>query len=411
MTHYQLNLPGPQGEKEKFELAKDVSALANAAGGVLLLGVETTRDPTVHDDRAVALRPIADGMVIEQQIKDIIYSWVFPRLEVEVLPHAVKGESGQLWTISIERVMERDFPFIVVRAVYEDGRLVKNALAVFERSGSRNIPYSPQQLHSWINRGARASFDEPQTVGVQVERADDVLADDLAAVAFEEGTAYFYIQAAPARDAEITSFYPGINHSIHDVLVRPDYHLRDLGFNLPEGRVQRTRTGYLRVVWPQTESLSVTQGGLATAVEGQEVLTWGYARYSQDGEIWINPLALLEFTLDFWRFYTKHILPRVSDSTPLVWRVGLRNILEGHPLALPRSRVSQIDITIAAFMDRGRPTADAFDSEWFPATDREPGRLTFSCLSRVYREFGLDETLIPFARNGSVDEQEIANVK
>src|SRR6266852_9162385 len=37
-------------EREKMELAKDVSALANVDGGIILLGAQTEREPTYQGD-------------------------------------------------------------------------------------------------------------------------------------------------------------------------------------------------------------------------------------------------------------------------------------------------------------------------------------------------------------------------
>lgn len=42
---YQL-----QSEHQKQELAKDVAGLANAGGGIILIGVRTERDPTHFGD-------------------------------------------------------------------------------------------------------------------------------------------------------------------------------------------------------------------------------------------------------------------------------------------------------------------------------------------------------------------------
>ena len=39
-------------DQGKMELAKDVSALANTAGGIIVIGVQTERNPTVQGDEA-----------------------------------------------------------------------------------------------------------------------------------------------------------------------------------------------------------------------------------------------------------------------------------------------------------------------------------------------------------------------
>jgi len=44
-------------EEQKLELAKDVSALANAAGGLLVIGYSTVRDEAHQEDRIDRCRP------------------------------------------------------------------------------------------------------------------------------------------------------------------------------------------------------------------------------------------------------------------------------------------------------------------------------------------------------------------
>lgn len=49
-----------EDEHQKFELAKDVSALANAQGGIILIGVQTERDSTRATDVISKVRPFGD---------------------------------------------------------------------------------------------------------------------------------------------------------------------------------------------------------------------------------------------------------------------------------------------------------------------------------------------------------------
>jgi hypothetical protein len=44
-------------DRQKLELAKDIAGLANAAGGLLLLGFATAKDPTHGADRIAEVKP------------------------------------------------------------------------------------------------------------------------------------------------------------------------------------------------------------------------------------------------------------------------------------------------------------------------------------------------------------------
>lgn len=114
--HYQLPPGAPKDaqERKRFELAKDVAAMANSAGGLLIVGIG-------EDDQARAARvanvPITDGH--KRWVDDVVSSWIYPRPVAEARsvenpddpgrgflliavpwspsgPHAVAGPGGAL---------------------------------------------------------------------------------------------------------------------------------------------------------------------------------------------------------------------------------------------------------------------------------------------------------------------------
>lgn len=67
-------------DNDKFELAKDVSALANASGGVIVIGARTERDNEAAVDVVSELRPLQRGLVNEAQYEAVLSDMVYPRL-------------------------------------------------------------------------------------------------------------------------------------------------------------------------------------------------------------------------------------------------------------------------------------------------------------------------------------------
>lgn len=404
LSPYQLD-----DERQKFELAKDVSAMANSQGGVILIGVETRRDETSQDDVAIALRPVADRLVDGQQIKNVIYEWVFPRLDVDVNSHAVSSGNGGLWSIYVERGRERDQPFMVSKSyVDESGRPRPDLFAVFERNGSHNRAYQPAQIHGWINRGFRASLEEPEAEVIPpIEEAAAVLAEDYSALGLPDQATSLYIQAAPADSTRLQRFYRGdLSGSLYEKLVSPEHNLRRHGFNLPDvSKPERTERGALRVVWAQEDSISVTPGGLATAIQGQRHLTWAYEKFVQKPkeESWVNPLALVEFTLDFWRFFVTEVLSR-SGSARFAWRAGMRGLLEG-PVAL------FLPERFDRFARKQGGTVDAFDLDWASSEESDASVLAYSALSLIYGQFGFDESVIPYVEGQRISDEAILNLR
>lgn len=70
--------------KDKAELAKDVSALANSAGGYIVIGVEEKRGKPVHPP--TGLSRILDGHKVEEWIGQVVASNISPRAPVTIRP-------------------------------------------------------------------------------------------------------------------------------------------------------------------------------------------------------------------------------------------------------------------------------------------------------------------------------------
>src|ERR1700691_2012936 len=64
--------------KDRASLVSDVSSLADHRGGVIVLGVETERDPTSKRDTAVSVKTIAADAVDEDAYRKLVRSRVHP---------------------------------------------------------------------------------------------------------------------------------------------------------------------------------------------------------------------------------------------------------------------------------------------------------------------------------------------
>jgi hypothetical protein len=74
----------------KRELAKDISAMANTAGGWILYGVEEATSP-LGVPAASSLHPLPGGTPLAQQVEDIVYGHVTPRPSMRVREVPVAG--------------------------------------------------------------------------------------------------------------------------------------------------------------------------------------------------------------------------------------------------------------------------------------------------------------------------------
>lgn len=67
-------------DREKMELAKDVSALANADGGIILIGVQTEQEPSHQGDIIRRVGCFTQARLEFSQYQSVLSEWVVPSI-------------------------------------------------------------------------------------------------------------------------------------------------------------------------------------------------------------------------------------------------------------------------------------------------------------------------------------------
>lgn len=161
-------------EHQKLEFAKDVSALANVAGGVLLLGPATERDPSHLGDEIVSVSTYPQSLVDPETYHSILRDWVHPELEglrIRWHPSAAHPARG-IVSIDIPAQHESRKPFLVTKTVAASGRRNEVLFGYCERRRANAVPVSVHQIHGMM-RGAQ---------GAETLRALDEIREQLAAL-------------------------------------------------------------------------------------------------------------------------------------------------------------------------------------------------------------------------------------
>ena len=65
-------------DKGRWELAKDVAAMANAGGGLIVIGIATSRETYDTHDVASELKPFARPLVNVDAYKGVLTGWLVP---------------------------------------------------------------------------------------------------------------------------------------------------------------------------------------------------------------------------------------------------------------------------------------------------------------------------------------------
>ena len=74
-----------------WELAKDVSAMANAQGGLLLVGAKTKRLENSFVEQVDEIRPVPTRFVNEEQLRGALKNLVFPAIGNYVALHRFRS--------------------------------------------------------------------------------------------------------------------------------------------------------------------------------------------------------------------------------------------------------------------------------------------------------------------------------
>jgi hypothetical protein len=389
----------------RFELAKDVAALAEARGGVIAIGIQTRLEPLLQVELADKLRPIPAEMTNVDQLRKLVSQLVYPpldhALEISAFP---MSESKVVLTIHIPPQDEGTKPFIVLGAVDEHGKQQGNVFGYFKRQGDASPPVPAQYVQSLLRDGRRL-----QRAGVAGFTADSIvqllagapaatsaaaarstedgrpqLEADVSAAALGD-VPYLAVQIRPTTSAEIEGLF---EDGFRRQFLYPE-QLRMNGFNLDfSADVETLRVGGLRKVRSGDISMSVRRDGLTTVVVGPRFLGW-----AQRGGSRINPFPLLEFVLEASRFTALVVKPRLRpEPARFHYFAALRNLGLDGPVALAPGLPEQWFDS-----DARRAAESATEVESELESDADPARATFGLLKGLYAGYGLPPSAIPFA--------------
>jgi predicted HTH transcriptional regulator len=153
----------------RYELAKDVSAFANAEGGYLLIGIRTARsenEPTdlVDDVCGIGAIPFEPGKII-----GVLNTLIYPRLkglDVRIVPDSKKGVN-----IGVVGIPQQDpdlKPFIVLNVVEDTETLKETIISFAQRKDDANEPWDSHRIHQVMRNGMN-------TVGQRLAKIEEHL--------------------------------------------------------------------------------------------------------------------------------------------------------------------------------------------------------------------------------------------
>ena len=408
---YRLNT-----DREKWELAKDVAALANAGGRCLVIGIATTTPGEREEEIASEIKPFPAPLGDIKRHRDAIdaTAGVYPVLRNIRIHKYSRPDNKALMLIRVPPQQEDDLPFMVIRMVEGDEKRGVGIGVPF-RSGAHTFWEPPGQLHRDLSDGRRlrrvgASLP-PTAVPTSQPHAQSL--EDLSRERLTSIEQYMGWTEAPTL---LLAAVPKLRQRIPiEGFFDPDKirgcvqsppEIRWAGFSLAWPRDPENVDGALVNATPDRNVLWVEPDGtcFAAATGAQSFLTRsGGTRVAQEPEPRaINPTVLVEWTYLFCLFVRECLADAVEGEWRLVAR--LRGSLSRRwPLQL-RSGLSS---------DGWEEGSPAGLDDWYYESDAtlDPAADAFTLLAQIYALFGLPQEHIPYTEAARVDPEKIKAIR
>jgi len=420
-------------EHQKLELAKDVSALANGDGGVILLGVETEKDPTHYGDEIKKVHPFPQGLVNPEQYQAILGNWIYPTLqqaEVRWFRAANTPEKG-LVAILVPKQPAARYPFLLNRTMDDKGKLVQVVFGYVERRRANAAPMSVQELHALVRDGLHFDSlnDQLETLRLLLERqtaqegqrtlpALENLIVGRMEQALTEVRLYakplFLLSAVPTPAIQIPTLFERRDAPIVRLLEQPP-KLREGGFDLESGSSPRIVEGELRrAMTPGYKLLELWRDGtLIFAAPGDdEFLGWGRSAQG-GGPIRVNQLALIESTYLFAELSRRVYEEARPRPNAVTYTLELRNMtMKDTPCGLIPGPLGTIRSEYGMEIHRAPISGKKITVRW-EKPDIVSGLIALLLVRELYAWFAIEHNRIPYTKqigdHTEIDPEQIQN--
>src|SRR5450631_1036004 len=400
-------------DRHKLELAKDVSGLANAAGGTLLIGFATGKDAAHRADRIDDVKPFPVRDFDTSQYADIVRDWTYPSLSVTVDIYPGADPSRGVAAISVPVLSPAERPILVVKSLLDDDKRTDLLVGYFERKQATVLHYDAARLQATMRDGLRFDVEirdrfeslqatlkeltnaNPAPRPVAFTQAEIVsrTVEALRVVGLSTAPA-LVLRSMPGAKMDVRELFESKTAPLVKLLERPT-EIRNSGFDLSVDGTSHIVGGSLRrSLYPDLKLLEVHRDGMAIFITrgDDEGLCWGRKERQAKANL-INQLLLVETVYLFCRFtydVFKAVPGTVNEVT--VEMELIRIASEGRDCFLEGGPISR--------WPSSRHKAAPDQSEQFSIViDRvkiSPERAAVLLLARMYAWFGFEEDQIPY---------------
>jgi hypothetical protein len=404
---------------QKRELAKDVTALANAGGGVIVLGFDCEKLQTKAGERINKVCPFPVSLVDPKRYSQILADLVHPPphgVTVLVFENSAKDGNG-VAAIVIDKAVMSEGPYLVGKMVDENDLSIGSYFGYFERRRDTTPPISIPRIQQQLSAGMQWASIDQRLQAIKANMAswgkagpsalrpgitDAVRKERLAAariaVARHEEPLVYYMANAEG-DCDFPTLFKSHSERVVRLIANPP-QLRQHGFKIwadrtsaiVEGRLRRNMIAGNRLLelWRDDDFIFIGEGD-------EDFLGWSVGDTSKS-PIHINNFVLSEATLHFcwlmqWIFEEAEPKPSVLRLT-----FGFDN------LTRPSGPATLRDAPESRFPGGHLQQASEKHAEVHCLAEwdgYDPARIAYLLIEKIYHWFGFDSQSIPFVDNGA----------
>jgi hypothetical protein len=407
----------------KYELAKDVSAFANAGGGYILIGIETKKSEKTFYDEIIAIHPLKEDICNPKQYIDIISDWIYPKLRDIVAkwyPTKQNPDKG-IFAIHIPNQSEIDKPFLIKRTLKDDGKISETLFGFSERKQESNKPKTIVELHRLLRDGLNygdnldgrlqsietslQELSKPSPINDEFYDIEKRVNGVLASIEMEKKRALI-LTCYPDIPTKLQTLFSSKPGSLKSILESPP-KIREHGFGLRHfDRAKIINGKFCRVTGATWKAIDLYRDGvlLAALEADEEFLCWAMK------DLVFNPVALIESIYNFVQLYECVIKDMTEKPKKICFKIDLRNLhLNGK-----KNRLFEGDLYNRFGHLRDAPDNNCSAILEVELKDFELSKVAYNVTEEIYLFFGIEAEGIPYTKetNGikSIDAEQIKSV-
>jgi hypothetical protein len=340
---YKTASPGDDKHKAHMELAKDITAISNAGGGLLCIGLKPGQKHSVNVEYVDSVTGVEEADIHMQSWAGVLSDWIVPRFSISYLKCGFMGKSKKVFWINIPSAKEiGQFPFIIAKDQYspETGISIKGRIfGYYTRDGAEDLLLAPDKIRKYISDGLKAE-NEPTNTQADTSQLNseikalnlkvDSLSSQIATISLPQQEAdytnmekkiteyastriggskgYFYIYAIPVNPIKIKDFWRDDEKSI-SYAIKHTPILRNMGWSLEVADSEHpyTKSDSWEIMNGDRKILLVKRSGeifTAGAIDG--FLDWSVAKEestADDSLKLVNAFAFTEYVDLFFKFF------------------------------------------------------------------------------------------------------------